>query len=194
MSFLMWHTATPPLDTASDPEVDAVRDTDVAIVADEREAMEDAPPEKSAPPDIDPRVRLGMVTRSTASYVFPTEKYAPPWADNTEVGQVAGDAIPSAGSAAQREMAGDYSHGTMPIVVGIAPLLGNAPSFGAEYFVVHDKPIQDNETATIWGIQPASGGNVGDISGDANYAAQEMIRARHAAETGEGFDLNGLWD
>lgn len=187
----MWHTATADLSKASDPEIDAVRDTDVAVVVDEPEAMEDAPPEFGAPPEVDPRVRLGMATRTTASYVIPKEKYAPGYP--TEVSQVAGEVIPDAGTAAARERAGDYGHGSLPIVVGIDPLFGTAPGFGYEYFIVHDRDINENATAQDWGIQPGIV-NTADVANVSQYSASAMVRARHAAETGEGFDLNGLWD
>lgn len=191
MSFLVWQQATPPLHRGSDAELDAARDTDVAVVPDEPEAMEDAPPEFGAPAEVDPRVRLGLATRSTASFVVPTEKYA--WGIPTEQGQVAGDAIPDAGTASAREKAGDFGHGSMMYAVGIDPSIGAAPSFGFEYFVVHDRDINENATASEWGIQPGfvSVGTTAEVS---QFSADAMIRARHAAETGEGYDLGGLWD
>lgn len=108
----------------------------------------------------DPNPNLGMVTRGLAPYYIPSEKYAPFWADDVDQAHNHNDIInrqvSSSGTAAQRELAGQYGHGSMPIAKGIEPVqdLRDGGSYGNDYFVSHPKDVQASMTREL-GVQPA---------------------------------------
>jgi len=98
--------------------------------------------------DIDPNPELGMVERQQAPYYIPSVKSAPFWDDVTGAhnrhNEIIDHQISTSGTAAAREAAGQFGHGTMPVAIGIEPVgdLQDGGRLTNEYFLAHDKPIQ----------------------------------------------------
>lgn len=117
--------------------------------------IEDAPPaEQEAAPDFnevttDGNPNLGLEPRNLASHVVPSEKYRPFWIEDVDGSDAHNSAIDrqvsSSGTAAAREAAGIFGHGTLMVTEGIEPVqdLREGGKFGNEYFTRHDRAIQE---------------------------------------------------
>jgi hypothetical protein len=115
----------------------------------------DAPPaEQSAAPDFnevttDANPNLGLEPRQLASHVIPTEKYRPAWIEDVDAQHLHNDLIDrqvsSSGTAAARENAGIFGHGTLMVTEGIEPVqdLRDGGKFGNEYFTRHERVVQE---------------------------------------------------
>lgn len=111
----------------------------------------DAPPaEYQGPPQMedvqtDPNPHLGMVNRQLAPDYTDSEQYAPWHAADVDDAHLLNDRInrqvSSSGTAAAREAAGRWGHGTAPTTIGIEPTrdLAEGGKMTNEYFKV-DKP------------------------------------------------------
>ena len=84
----------------------------------------------------------GLTPSQLASYVEPSVKASPQPsngigdAEQTRVN----DGIATLGTAAAREAAGTWGHGTLKKVVGIEPALSDGSALGQSYFAVDDAP------------------------------------------------------
>lgn len=106
--------------------------------------QDDAPPSVAeSAPDYnqvftDPETEGGLTPSQVASHVAPSEKYAPEMIATTQVADAiqtrVNDNIATSGTAAAREAAGVYGHGTMKIVEGIEPAIVDGHGFGPDYF------------------------------------------------------------
>lgn len=89
----------------------------------------------------------GLTTHTLSSHVVPSERYVPTTgnanADFTQVGKT----ISQVGTAASREKAGQWGHGTLRIVEGIEPTLPDVPPFGDEIFAAERQGIQTDSGA-----------------------------------------------
>jgi hypothetical protein len=138
------------------PEENVVRATTAVV-------EKDAPPAEAAGPpewnerETDPNPDLGMVNRQVASDWHASEKYAPSWAataNPTSSFTYINERQDRVGTAAAREMAGEFGHGTMAYAIGIEPTLRDGAAFGADYFAVDERGAQ--ETAGLY-MQAAPG-------------------------------------
>lgn len=113
-----------------------------------------APAEQTAAPDFnevttDSNRNLGLDTRQLASHVIPTEKYRPFWIEEVtgadEHNSIVDRQVSSSGTAAQRESAGQFGHGTLMVTEGIEPVqdLRDGGKMGNEYFTRHDRDVQE---------------------------------------------------
>jgi hypothetical protein len=91
-----------------------------------------------------------MVNRQVASDWHEPEQYAPSWAAEVDANHEHNDIIDrqvsSSGTAAQRETAGQFGHGTLGHAVGIEPtgdLVSPNTKMGNTYFVREDRDIQE---------------------------------------------------
>jgi hypothetical protein len=112
------------------------------------------PAEQTSAPDFnevttDSNPQLGLEPRQLASHVKPIEKYAPFWKDEVdrqaEHNHVIDRQVSTSGTAAAREAAGKFGHGTILVVEGIEPVqdLRDGGKFGNEYFTRHDRDVQE---------------------------------------------------
>lgn len=108
----------------------------------------DAPPDvEQGIPDFNETVRAttqhdGLTTSDLAPPYIEAHKYIPEWAGNAQVGPSfsrINDTQATLGTAAAREMAGEFGHGSMPVTIGIEPVIRDGGTFGTDYFGV-DKP------------------------------------------------------
>jgi hypothetical protein len=110
-----------------------------------------SPAEQQGPPEFnevetDPDPTIGMEQRNMASMWVEGEQYTPFWASNEvetnkAINTRVNDTIASSGTAAARELSGEFGHGTAKYAVGIEPVqdLQGHGGYGADYFTF-DKP------------------------------------------------------
>lgn len=108
----------------------------------------------------------GLTRRQVASDTHEREKYRPWWRMFATVNhnEITDNQIASSGTAAKREEAGHQGHGTMQYAEGIEPVIRDGARYGNDYFVTHDKTIQDgagsymqpDSTQNNWASQVAA--------------------------------------
>lgn len=150
----------------------------------------DAPPaEMTSAPDFnevatDSNPELGLEPRQLASHVHPRQQYTPFWLGQVdrqeEHNAIIDRQISTSGTAAAREAAGEFGHGTLMVTEGIEPVqdLRDGGKFGNEYFTVHERDIQEgagNYMTTPPGTDQAT---TAMVSSTGKTAA---MRARQAA-------------
>lgn len=155
-----------------------------------------APVDNTAPaaemdnaPDInefasDPNPNLGLASRGLASKWHDPVKSTPDWAGNvddaTEYNARINRQVGSSGVAAQKELTGEWGHGTMAYAEGIEPVQGlvDGTRMGNEYFAVDKRPANGVSSADR-GVQPPSNE---DQALTGMVAESSKIRAREAAQ------------
>lgn len=148
--------------------------------------QEDAPGINEVRTDPNPNL-AGLNSRNLASTWHAPEKFAPSWADNVDAQSVNDDIIDrqvsSSGTAAARENAGIFGHGTMGYAEGIEPAQGLAPGgqFGETYFAADRPPVQSTMGSYMSqppGIDRDTTGLVSDTTKrNARYAEQASLYA-----------------
>lgn len=125
-----------------------VRSTATVVTPDKPAAMQDAPPEFNEVIESDQDPALGLTTRTLASHLVPTQKYAPFWQSDVDNGwqhnAIVDSQISTAGTAAQRETSGEFGHGTMQVAIGIEPVgdLREGGKLTNEFLQVDKRNIQ----------------------------------------------------
>ena len=92
----------------------------------------------------DPDTEGGLTTRQVASHVVPsTQSVNPALAQaNTEHNEIINRQVSSSGTAAAREAAGMWGHGTLQFAEGIEPTIRDGAAFGEEFFAADRDAIQ----------------------------------------------------
>jgi len=146
-------------------------------------AVEDNPPDFNEIPQTDPNPNLGMVNRQTASHWVEGEQYAPFWgaevAEQVEHNLIIDRQVSTSGTAAAREAAGQFGHGTASYAVGIEPVedLRDGGQLGNEYLAVGKPDIQ--ETAGSYMTTPP--GYDQGITSKVNETGKANSRERFSA-------------
>ena len=138
--------------------------------------QDDTPAEQTGAPEFnehetDGATAGGLTTRDLASHVIPSEQYLP-WhapASHNQGDQLVNARWSSAGSAAAREAAGQWGHGTIQVVEGIEPVIREGGQFGGEYFAA-ERPGPGDDYLTP----------VRDVSGDGAVQAGVEDASRDA--------------
>ncbi len=158
-----------------------VRSTSEPYEADAPAAVQDSMPDaQEVPTDKNPD--LGMVGRQLASHWVPSEKSRPDWIPNADAAvehnAIVDRQVATSGTAASREAAGVWGHGTMPYAVGIAPVddLRDGGKMGNEYFVRNERDIQETADNTMMSVPPGY-----DQSVKGRVAAEGKLSARESA-------------
>lgn len=147
-----------------------------------------APPaEADGPPEFnevetDSNPALGMVTRELASDWHASEKYSPAWAatsNPTESFNRVNGRMDAVGTAAEREMSNQFGHGTMAFAIGIEPVIREGGQYGADYFAVDPRLIQ--ESAGNY-MMPDAAQDHDSVSATANRAVQNAKDAGAAGQ------------
>lgn len=147
----------------------------------------EAPPavEKDAPEfnevERDTAPHVGLRESNLASHWIPSRQYAPGWAGTAQVTPsfaLLNERQATQGLAAEREMNGEFGHGTMGYAIGLEPTIREGGAYGNDYFVA-DRP----------GIQPGMGtymepGPGFDRAISAAAAAQGARDAHESASSG----------
>lgn len=160
-----------------------VRNTAVPYDRDAPAAMMDDQPQQQEV-DTDPNPMLGMVNRQKASKWFPSIKVPPFWKasvdDQAQHNLIVDRQVSSSGTAAAREAAGEFGHGTAAYAVGIEPVgdLQDGHRMGNEYFKANEVGIQ----STMGDMMTTPPGT--DQSTKGAVAGMGKIYARQAATAG----------
>lgn len=148
MSFLLWGRGAVDVDPAEP------RSTVTVVQA-------DAPPSEAPhAPDInetfsDPHTEGGLTTRQVASHVIPRERYVPHIGDaNEDHNAIIDRQISTSGTAAAREAAGEWGHGTLQITEGIEPAIGEP--YGGDYFVAERPEFPASQMSPAAATDPAT--------------------------------------
>ena len=161
-------------------DLDGVPADEAKVRATTAPVEEDAPPaEQQGAPEFnevetDSNPNLGgLAHRQLASDSHQPEKYSPPWSAQAtaEHNAIVDRQVASSGTAAAREEAGEFGHGTLPWAYGIEPTIREGGAYGNEYFAADKREIQEDPTTTAdaRGVQPALGLDREDIAGVAAY-------------------------
>lgn len=171
----------------SDSEAN-VRDTVTTVQADAPSSVAPDAPDFNET-DTDPITEGGLTPHQMASHVIPSERYVPNIGNaNTDFSAPVDSRISTSGTAAQREMTGQWGHGTLKVVQGIEPTIRDGHAYGADYFVAHDRPKAhaDGEITPSEPTDPMTSA-VAQSAGTAGarQAVQESIyAAMHSARMG----------
>jgi len=155
--------------------------------------QDDAPPaEMDAAPDFnetetDPDTEGGLTTHQLASHVIPSVQYVPHVGNaNEDLNAIVDDRISTSGTAAAREMAGEWGHGTLKVVEGIEPAIRDGARFGNEYFAADNRPLaasgdymtpaQPADAATVARAQATGTDNARDAVSQSQYQAMYVGR------------------
>lgn len=125
-----------------------VRMTTAPVTPDAPAAMAESAPDPNEV-ETDPNPLLGLATRQLASTWHEGQQYSPSWAgavdDADNHNAIVDKRISSSGTAAAREAAGVFGHGTLSFAEGIEPTgdLRDGGKMGNEYFTVVERDVQD---------------------------------------------------
>ena len=138
--------------------------------------------------------QLGLTSTTLASYWHEPEQYAPFWQDQVdqqdEHNAIIDKQVSTSGTAAAREAAGQFGHGTMGYAIGIEPVqdLSPAGGLGNDYFVRNDRDIQEvagNYMSVPPGYdQDTTGGVAAAGREDARKASDAAFQAFYSAVAG----------
>lgn len=122
---------------------------------------------------------VSLANTTLASEWHEGEQYAPFWQGQVDTqdehNAIVDRQVSSSGTAAAREAAGTFGHGTMKYAVGIEPVgdLGAAGGLGNDYFVRNDRDIQE-PAGNYMSIPPGyDQDQTGHVSAQAYVAARE---------------------
>lgn len=156
-----------------------VRSNTYVVSPDAPAAEMESAPDFNQPAETDHNPDLGMVNRQLASHVVPTQKYAPSWAgavnDNHLANDLVNRQISTSGTAAARESAGQFGHGTMMITEGIEPVadLREGGKMTNTYFSAGKPDIQD-PAGNYMSVAPGYDSEINSaVSGLGKTAARE---------------------
>lgn len=161
-----------------------VRSTATPVVPDAPAAMAQHAPDRNQV-ETDPNPLLGMSGRQLASTWHQPEKYAPAWASEVDDAHLHNDIVnrqvSSSGTAAQRELAGQFGHGTAAYAEGIEPVadLIDGGSMTNNYFAADPHHANPNSEPSARGVQPANGLDRAAVS---NASKAGQAASRKAAE------------
>jgi hypothetical protein len=125
-----------------------VRSTATPVQEDAPAAVESDSPQWNEEPETDNNPNLGIVNRTKASHWVQGEKYPPFWqaeVDNqAQHNLIIDQQVSTSGTAAAREAAGQFGHGSASYAVGIEPVgdLREGGKMGNDYFSAGKPDIQ----------------------------------------------------
>lgn len=126
-----------------------VRSTATPVQKDSPAAMESDTPQWNEPAETDQNPNLGIVNRTVASHWVEGQQSAPFWQASVDEqfqhNALIDSRISTAGTAASREAAGQFGHGTASYAIGIEPVgdLREGGKMGNEYFAAGKPDIQE---------------------------------------------------
>src|SRR3954462_9633388 len=128
------------------PDENVIRRTTFVVTPDAPPAEQTGPPEFNEV-EVDSNPNLGLVNTQKASDWHASEKSAPGWAgdvnENHQHADIINRQVSTSGTAAARESAGEFGHGTAAYAIGIEPTVGVNPPYGNDYFTTHARDVQD---------------------------------------------------
>jgi hypothetical protein len=128
---------------ATPPNEEHVRSTVTVVDNDAPSAVQADVPDFNEL-EVDPDTGGGLTERNLASFITPGQQGTPiPSAYvNDNPNDIVNNSISSSGTAAEREAAGQWGHGTLTVVEGIEPTIRDGQAFGETYFHAPKPPVQ----------------------------------------------------
>lgn len=121
---------------------------------------------------------VGLSPRLKGPDTIPSEQSAPFWSKLADVNHnvIIDQQVSSSGTAAQRETAGEFGHGSMQYADSIEPVVREGGAFGNTYFASHGHEIQ-SESGNY--MQPVNSDNWGRgvVSAEAQAGARAAQRS-----------------
>jgi hypothetical protein len=174
------------------PDEETVRATTEPVRVDAPADVDPAAPENISEVVVATTPHAGISTAQVASHWIEGEQHAPGWADQAQVGPSfsrINDNQAVLGTAASREMSGEFGHGSASYAMALEPVLRDGAVFGQDYFAA-DHP----------GIQPAAGRYMESLQERdvaAANAGRASLAAGNAAVAGytewSGAMMSGAW-
>lgn len=160
-------------------------DEELARATTERLNVSEAADVETGVPEFNETVRAttqhaGITTSNLAPPYIESHKYAPEYAAQAQVGPSfsrINDHQATAGTAAQREEAGQYGHGTMPVTIGIEPVLREGGAFGDDYFDAGKPGIQPGMSAMMETAPGYDADITGAVAGRAKSTSHDAASA-----------------
>lgn len=172
MTGLIWYVGQ---EDALPNNPDAARITDGPIRSNDSATEPIAAPDWNEFESDDSSELTGLSPREKASYFEPSQQYIPFTATaNENHNEIVDNQVSTSGTAAAREAAGVYGHGTMQTTIGIEPVIRDGAAFGNDYFTRGAVDIQDGAGNYM---TPAESDNWAQAVAQANATAS----ARQAA-------------
>jgi hypothetical protein len=169
-----------------------VRNTATPVLQDAPPAVQPEAPVWNEPIESDQNPNLGLVNRTLASHWVEGEQYAPFWStsvdDQWQHNNIVDRQVSSSGTAAAREAAGHFGHGTASYAVGIEPVqtLQGSGGFGNEYLSAGKPPIQ-GPAGNYMSVPP---GYDGIVTQDVMATGKVAARQANQGDTGPNiYDL-----
>lgn len=128
-----------------DPDIDTVRQT-LDPPRDDGPAEEQTQPEWNDVPTDTSGQLSGLAPRQLAGDLHESEQYAPSMEialEGQQFGHIIDNQISSSGTAAAREAAGIYGHGTEQYAVSLEPVIRPGARFSSDYFVSNPLNVQE---------------------------------------------------
>lgn len=164
-----------------------VRSTATPVQKDAPAAVQEHAPGWNEIPEGDQNPNLGIVNRTEASHWVEGEQYPPFWGptvnEQYEHNAIIDRQVSTSGTAASREAAGQFGHGTASYAVGIEPVgdLREGGKLGNDYFAAGKPDIQE-DAGNYMSVPPgydqavtakvnATGKNASRVAGNSAYDA-----------------------
>ena len=152
-----------------------VRSTTNVVSPDGSEAVADRSPEFNTM-ERDPDTEGGLTTRSVADKVNASEQYAPLIGNaNTDFAGPINDQVSTSGTAAAREAAGQWGHGTAQWSESIEPTIRPGTEFDRTYFRASRPPIQDGALDYMIPARRPDSAQAGSDIAAANNASRAAV-------------------
>lgn len=174
----------------------AVRRNTAPVEIHAEPAMMDAGPDFNEKIETDDNPNLGLDPRQLASHVIPSEKYRPFWIEDVTAGDehnaIVDRQVSSSGTAAMRESAGQFGHGTLMVTEGIEPVqdLRDGGKFGNEYFTRHERDVQEG-AGNYMSTPPGDQATTSMVAATGKTAAQKAREASAFNSFYNGFMAGG---
>jgi len=168
-----------------------VRTTVTVVEDDASPAMQSHAPDWNEY-DTDADTGGGLTGRQLGSHVVPTERYVPSIGDaNEDHNAIVNRQVSTSGTAAAREMSGQWGHGTLQVTEGIEPTLVDGHAFGETYFRANERPDNPNGGAYMTPSEPADPATIAAAQATGERASRDAVQnsiyaAFYAARTGTG--------
>lgn len=169
-------------------EENDVRSTTNVVDLDAPSAVAENPPGfNDAGYERDPDTEGGLTPRNLFGFIRGRQRYTPNVGNaNTDFASPINDQVSTSGTAAARESAGEWGHGTMQIVESIEPTIREGGAFGEDYFAAGTRQLQKGMRSDVTaaripdGQDSASDQQAGKTA--AREAAQSALYARFLEE------------
>ena len=158
-----------------------VRSTVTVVSNDEPVAMQEHSPDFNET-DTDPDTGGGLTTRQLASHVRPTERYAPSTGDsNVDHNAIVNTQVSSSGTAAAKELTGQWGHGTLSITEGLEPVLVDGHAFTEDYFKAPERSPQADVTDYMTASTNGDPGTTSQAQATGEANARQAVEASQYA-------------